>query len=188
LIMSRREFFRVLGTGAAWFGISTTRAIAASHTDLSNSMPLVSFSPRTERAVVADPADIPPPIGKRSHAIHHEVTLEAREVDGEIEPGAKFSYMTFNGQVPGPMLRVRQGDTITLTLRNDRRSATWHSIDLPAVYGPGGGADPLTVLPGESKTITFKTMYPAAFIKKMSRMAPLPPDLPTSTGILRCPP
>jgi nitrite reductase (NO-forming) len=72
--------------------------------------------------------------------------------------------MTFNGQVPAPMLRVRQGDTVTLTLRNDRHSATWHSVDLHAVYGPGGGADPLTVLPGESKTIIFKTMYPGAFI------------------------
>jgi hypothetical protein len=25
-----------------------------------------------------------------------------------IEAGAKFSYMTFNGQVPGPMIRVRR--------------------------------------------------------------------------------
>lgn len=41
--------------------------------------------------------------------------------------------------------------------------ADWHSIDLHAVYGPGGGADPLTVLPGESKSITFKTLYPGAF-------------------------
>ena len=97
------------------------------------------------------------------HSIHHEITFEGREVDAEIEPGVRFSYMTFNGQVPGPMIRVRQGDTVTLTLRNDRHSTTWHSIDLHAVYGPGGGADPLTVLPGQSKSISFKTMYPGAF-------------------------
>ncbi len=81
----------------------------------------------------------------------------------EIEPGAQFSYMTFNGQVPGPMIRVRQGDTVTFTLSNDRHSKTWHSIDFHAVYGPGGGADPITVLPGQSKTITFKAVYPGAF-------------------------
>lgn len=80
------------------------------------------------RGVVAEPTHIPPPI-KRNHPIHHEVTFEGREVEGEIEPGAKFSYMTFNGQVPRPMIRVRQRDTITLTLRNDRHSTTWHSID-----------------------------------------------------------
>lgn len=162
--ISRRELFRMLGTGAALLGISGTRAIAASN---SNSLSLAiptSAVQQAKRAIVAEPADIPPPIGERNRAIHHEITLEAREVDGEIEPGASFSYMTFNAQVPGPMIRVRQGDKVTLTLRNDRHSATWHSIDLHAVYGPGGGADPLTVLPGESKTITFKTMYPGAFI------------------------
>ena len=164
LLISRRELFRVLGTGAALLGISATRAIGASDNDHSSSAPVISAAPQTNRGVAADPANIPPPIHGRSHSIHHAITLEAREVDAEIEPGAKFSYMTFNGQVPGPMLRVRQGDTITLTLRNDRHSATWHSVDLHAVYGPGGGADPLTVLPGESKTITFKTMYPGAFI------------------------
>jgi len=72
--------------------------------------------------------------------------------------------MTYDGQVPGPMIRVRRGDTVTLTLRNNAHSSTWHSIDLHAVYGPGGGAEPLTVLPGQSKTIKFKVMYPGAFI------------------------
>lgn len=44
--------------------------------------------------------------------------------------------MTFNGNVPGPMLRVWQGDTVRLTLRNNIHSTTWHSIDLHASYGP----------------------------------------------------
>lgn len=162
-IISRRELFRMLGTGAALLGIGGTRVIAASNSDGSSSPPVASAVAPANRGVVADPSNIPPPVVERNHPIRHEITLEAREVDAEIEPGAKFSYMTFNGQVPGPMLRVRQGDTVTLTLRNDRHSATWHSIDLHAVYGPGGGADALTVLPGESKTITFKTMYPGAF-------------------------
>jgi len=163
-IISRRELFRVLGTGAALVGIGASRAIAASGNEsrgmVASSATVAPIPPG--RGVVAEPAHMPPPI-KRNHSVHHQISLEGREVEAEIEPGAKFSYMTFNGQVPGPMIRVRQGDTVTLTLRNDRHSATWHSIDLHAVYGPGGGADPLTVLPGESKTINFKTMYPGAF-------------------------
>jgi nitrite reductase (NO-forming) len=163
--LSRRELFRVLGTGAALFGLGATSAIAASGNESSSMAaptPAESLVP-PHRGVVAEPTHIPAPI-KRDHSIHHEVTFEGKEVEAEIEPGAKFSYMTFNGQVPGPMIRVRQGDTVTLTLRNHRHSTTWHSIDLHAVYGPGGGADLLTVLPGQSKTITFKTMYPGAFI------------------------
>jgi nitrite reductase (NO-forming) len=61
------------------------------------------------------------------------------------------------------MLRVRRGDTVTLTLRNNIHSTTWHSIDLHVVYGPGGAADVLTVLPGKAKSVTFKAMYPGAF-------------------------
>jgi nitrite reductase (NO-forming) len=163
-MISRRELFRVLGTGAALLGIGATSTIAAAGRESNGSAAstAATVSAPPDHSVVADPTNIPPPI-KRTHSVHHEITFEGREVEAEIEPGAKFSYMTFNGQVPGPMIRVRQGDTVTLTLLNDRHSATWHSIDLHAVYGPGGGADPLTVLPGQSNSITFKTMYPGAF-------------------------
>ncbi len=166
-LMSRRELFRVLGAGAALMGIGSAGALAASTTKSSAANPHLPASASVAassavRGVVADPTHLPPPI-QRSHSIHHEISLEAREVDSEIEPGAKFSYMTFNGQVPGPMIRVRRGDTVSLTLHNSARSTTWHSVDLHAVYGPGGGADPLTVLPGQSKNITFKAMYPGGF-------------------------
>jgi nitrite reductase (NO-forming) len=165
--ISRRELFRVMGAGAALLSIGASGAVAASNSESGDARPQPAASTTSApspiaRGVVADPTRIPPPIG-RSHPIHHEITLEAREIDSEIEPGATFSYMTFNGQVPGPMIRVRRGDTVTLTLRNNPHSTTWHSIDLHAVYGPGGGADPLTVLPGMSKTISFKAMYPGGF-------------------------
>jgi nitrite reductase (NO-forming) len=165
-IISRRQLLRILGTGAALFGLSATSAIAGSGTESgtgADAHTTTNMPAQLNRGVVAEPARMPPPIIGRTHPIHHQITFEGQEVDAEIEPGAKFSYMTFNGQVPGPMIRVRQSDTVTLTLRNPRHSTTWHSIDLHAVYGPGGGAEPLTVLPGESKTITFKTMYPGAF-------------------------
>jgi len=165
-IVSRRELFRLLGVGAALAGLGASRSFAAPDTEAldKGSHPVGRGIPLSEnRGVVAVPTKIPAPI-KRSHAIHNEIEIEAREVDAEIEPGAKFSYMTYDGQVPGPMMRVRVGDTVTLTLRNNAHSSTWHSIDLHAVYGPGGGAEPLMVLPGQSKTIKFKAMYPGAFI------------------------
>ena len=93
-----------------------------------------------------------------------EITLTAKEVLGEMADGVTFNYWTFDGTVPGPFLRVREGDTVRLTLTNDPTSLHDHSIDLHAVTGPGGGAAATIVAPGESKTITFKALNPGIYI------------------------
>jgi len=117
----------------------------------------------TADRVAADPTKIPGPVDWKEPK-HHQITLETVEVIAEIEPGVTFSYMTFGGQVPGPMIRVRQGDTIEFTLTNRAGNIMSHSIDLHAVYGPGGGAVATTVSPGQSNGMIFKAMYPGAFI------------------------
>lgn len=93
-----------------------------------------------------------------------KINLTAKEVIGEMAPGVTFNYWTFDGTVPGPMLRVREGDTVELTLHNDPTSLHNHNIDLHAVTGPGGGAVATNVKPGESKTITFKALNPGIYI------------------------
>jgi len=159
--IGRRAVFRLLGAGAAIIGVAKTgwplgleTAQAAEETPAPN---------RSMVRVVANPANIPPPI-KRDHPMHHDITLEAREVVAEIAPGATFKYMTFGGQVPGPLLRVRQGDTVKLTLKNPTNSVYIHSVDMHAVYGTGGGSAATTVLPGQSKSESFRALYPGAFI------------------------
>ncbi|MFV3286909.1 copper resistance system multicopper oxidase [Pseudomonas sp. NY15356] len=49
--------------------------------------------------------------------------------------GAPCTAMTINGTLPGPLLRWREGDTITLRVRNRLQEDTsihWHGIILPA--------------------------------------------------------
>ncbi|MBW5412711.1 copper resistance system multicopper oxidase [Pseudomonas sp. MAG002Y] len=49
--------------------------------------------------------------------------------------GAKRTALTINGSLPGPLLRWREGDTVTLRVRNQLDEATsihWHGIILPA--------------------------------------------------------
>lgn len=62
------------------------------------------------------------------------------------------------------MLRVRVGDTIDLTFRNPRGNIMPHTVDLHAVYGPGGGMAALMASPGQEKTLFFKAMCPGSFI------------------------
>ena len=113
--------------------------------------------------VAADPTNIPGPITRNS-AKTHEIELVTEEVLAEIEDGVQFHYMTFGGQVPGPMIRVRQGDTVILTFTSSPKNAMLHNVDFHAVYGTGGGAEATYVTPGQSKTIKFKCMYPGAYI------------------------
>ena len=119
----------------------------------------------TSADIVRDPTDVPPPLGTRARTVVH-VTLVATEILGKLDPamGATYHYWTFNGKVPGPMVRVKQDDTVEVTLRNDGHSTMVHSVDFHAALGPGGGADLSQVLPGESKTFTFKATTPGLFV------------------------
>ena len=85
-------------------------------------------------------------------------------VFAELEPGVTFEFMTYNGTVPGPPLRVRVGDWIDMTLINPSTSRAKHSIDFHAASGPGGGAASLRADPGESARTVWKAIYPGMFI------------------------
>jgi nitrite reductase (NO-forming) len=113
--------------------------------------------------IARDARDVPAATGRRAPA-DVDITLTAKEVLAEIAPGVVVNYWTFDGTVPGPMLRVREGDTVHLTLRNDPSSLHMHSIDLHAVTGPGGGATVTDVMPGEEKTLDFKALNPGLYI------------------------
>ncbi|MCL6523892.1 MAG: nitrite reductase, copper-containing [Thermoflavifilum sp.] len=113
--------------------------------------------------VAADPSKLPPSPTYNSPQVH-EVHLTVEETLAELKKGVIFRFMPFNGQVPGPMIRVRQGDTIDLHFTSSKKNKYPHNIDFHSVYGTGGGAVALTVGPGQTKHIRFKVMYPGAFI------------------------
>lgn len=113
--------------------------------------------------IARDPLAVPPSSG-RTEPAEVAIQLTAKEVLSEVAPGVVINYWTFDGTVPGPFLRIREGDTVSLTLRNDPSSLHMHSIDLHAVTGPGGGAVATDVMPGEEKVIRFKAMNPGLFV------------------------
>jgi nitrite reductase (NO-forming) len=113
--------------------------------------------------IARDPNDLPPPLN-RTEPAHVYLELTAKEVIAEMAPGVYENYWTFDSKIPGPFFRVREGDTVTLTLHNDKTSLHHHNIDLHAVTGPGGGAASTMVAPGESQTFTFKALHPGAFV------------------------
>src|SRR5579859_2082930 len=113
--------------------------------------------------IVRDPTDLPPPITRRAPETVR-VDLETIELEGKLDDGTTFRYWTFNGKVPGPMVRVRVGDTVEVTLRNAADSHMGHSVDFHAALGPGGGAAFTQAIPGQGKTFTFQATTPGLFV------------------------
>ena len=111
----------------------------------------------------ADPNDVPLPI-RATGGRKVTFNLTAREVIAEVSPGVFNNYWTYNGQVPGPMLRVKVGDDVTVNLTNDKTSLHDHNIDLHAVNGPGGGAPATKAKPGETKSFQWKALNPGLYI------------------------
>ncbi len=82
----------------------------------------------------------------------HRQTLTVGEQVMEVAPGVTQTLWTYNGQVPGPTLRGKVGDTFEITLVND--GTLGHSIDFHA--GALAPDEPMrTIEPGESLTYTF---------------------------------
>lgn len=127
--------------------------------------------PTTDAAAITPARNVPPlpapliapPVGGREPQ-EVKIALEVKEVDGVLDDGVTYTYWTFGGTVPGPMLRVRQGDTVELMLTNPPGNTVTHSIDLHAVTGPGGGAKVTQVAPGQTASFRFTALNPGVYV------------------------
>jgi nitrite reductase (NO-forming) len=117
----------------------------------------------TVQAQLTTLPQVPAPI-TRKEAAHVVVNMEAKEYVGTLADGVKYKFWSFNGTVPGPMVRVRVGDTVELHLKNHADNKFPHNMDLHAVNGPGGGAGANLVAPGQKGALSFKALNPGLFL------------------------
>jgi manganese oxidase len=129
--------------GRASLGDSTTRAAAASGYDIG-----VAGKPAVTGTV-------------------REFQLVAKEAPVEIATGVTVQAITYNGQVPGPLIRVTEGDTLRVTIKNELDQATaihWHGLHVPNAMD---GVPPLTqagIEPGQSFTYEFPASHAGTFM------------------------
>lgn len=79
----------------------------------------------------------------------------------EIAPGVKYDGWTFGNTVPGPVIRVREGDLVKVTLVNESNMP--HSIDFHSARIPMDVAFK-TIGPGEELTFEFTANDPGAYM------------------------
>jgi nitrite reductase (NO-forming) len=89
------------------------------------------------------------------------VHLTLKDVVHEVAPGIKYSAWAFSGGAPGPVIHVRQGQTVKMTLTNG--GAIPHSIDFHAARIAPNVAF-RDVAPGESFTFSFVAGDPGVFM------------------------
>ncbi|HET8654620.1 MAG TPA: multicopper oxidase domain-containing protein [Longimicrobiaceae bacterium] len=128
-----------LGTGHAT--TSHTPAVAAATT-----IPFHRYSPR-----------LPPLSDDRTLRLH----WTAREAPIRIDPDVTVAAWTFEGDVPGPIVHVRQGDTVEFTLTNE--GSMPHSMDFHAAQVNPKKAF-RSVLKGQSVTYSFRPKHAGAYL------------------------
>ena len=88
-----------------------------------------------------------------------EIHLEAREVRWELAPGKVVTAMAYDGQVPGPTLRVKEGERVRVVLKNALSEPTtihWHGVDVPNAMDWVPGVTQKPVRPGETFAYEFE--------------------------------
>lgn len=83
----------------------------------------------------------------------HDFQLTGESVSLPIMGGKTYNAMTFNQQVPGPTLRVTQGDVVKMTLTVPADEVTGHGNDMHASQMSATNFD--SINPGESKTYCY---------------------------------
>ena len=88
-----------------------------------------------------------------------EFHLEAGEFRWEYAKGSSVHAWGYNGQVPGPEIRVMEGDRVRVVLTNNLPEATsmhWHGIDVPYTQDGVPGFSQVATKPGETRVYEFE--------------------------------
>lgn len=145
----RRPWLPVVGalpSALLTLGLTAT-AVAAALTPMPEA---VSAAPPTPGSPAVSLADLTEPPGTEPVDRFTLVTQES-QIDGQ-------RLWTYNGTVPGPELRVQQGDRVQVTLVNQLPVATtihWHGLRLPNAEDGVAGLTQDAVQPGQSYTYEF---------------------------------
>lgn len=130
---------------------------AAGHAHEAHTAPAAAVAEEVTAPKNTMSADAPAYVDQRVHRIHFDMT----EKVVEIAPGRVVTVWTFGDQVPGPVVRVRVGDTVEASITNTTKMP--HSIDFHAARIAPDRAF-RDVAPGETFSFSFEATSPGVFM------------------------
>jgi FtsP/CotA-like multicopper oxidase with cupredoxin domain len=92
-----------------------------------------------------------------AHAEKREFDMTIDEVSINVAPGFRTNVFAFNGQVPGPLMHVLEGDEVTVNVTNNTtlpHSIHWHGVNQTGTWQSDGVPDVTqkAIQPGETYT------------------------------------
>ncbi len=90
-----------------------------------------------------------------------DVNIESTDTTVSIASGVEYKAWTFGDEVPGPVIHVRQGQTVNVTFTN--KGTMEHSLDFHSAITPPN-LHYAEVKPGEKLTYSFVAKVPGAFL------------------------
>lgn len=171
--MQRRDFLKIAGVGAAGVGAvlassktvvaqeQTPEATAAVQTDadLMDSHHQAGVQTFLDN-VGSEPNFWRPAIEPELDGDVKVFNLVCQEIDWEAAPGLVYPAMAYNGMVPGPTLRVTEGDTIRVNVTNEMTQSTavhFHGLLLPNNMDGVPFITQPPIKPGETFTYEWRT-------------------------------
>ena len=151
---------KAAGAGGSTAGMSApTSAGAAAGTRPSPSF--AGIAPANADAIAMRHAAFPAalPAATAGPVAHVHLAIADRVVS--VAPGIQYRAWTFGDTAPGPVIHVRQGQRVAVTLTNAGMMA--HSVDFHAAQ-VAPNVDFSDVAPGGSKTFSFVASVPGVFM------------------------
>ena len=145
-------------TAAACGGTATPSGKATSMANMASAAATTASAAATAQTTLPGPMSL---LDGPRQGNTVDITLTAEPATIAIADGVTYNAWTFNGSVPGPVIRVRQGDTVHFTLIN--KDTMGHSIDFHAAQVPWD-KDYQPVAPGQSETFDWVAEQPGIFM------------------------
>ena len=160
--MRRRLLIASLFTASAAFGCGepSQRRAQPAATPPTNAPADVSHGEATIGSA-AEPAPIEAAAPPRATGHVHRLRIAIKHAKITIADGVTYDAWTFDGRVPGPVLRVTEGDTVDFTLVN--QAPMPHSLDFHAAEIAPSRAY-VNLMPHDSMSYRFVARVPGAFM------------------------
>jgi FtsP/CotA-like multicopper oxidase with cupredoxin domain len=185
-ITSRRKFIRDAAVTAAVAGVATacssdskaqpaaapvqqTGGTMGPHDTAANAAAVAEMDAMHEKGIKAFPAKT---AGKGNQVLKPRLDdgvkvfdLTAKKVQWEIEPGKVGEAWVFNDQLPGPQIRVREGDRVRINLKNELPESTsihFHGLEVPNDQDGVPFITQAPVKPGEKHKYEFTVPNPGS--------------------------